>query len=148
MKIKDLHALDVLADSQENKSNLIIDLTYNELACDCTINNVQDWVKKTKVTIRNLDRLFCYKRGQQYQPLLAAKYSKCRVQTRTTTSGHTITLVFLAVVFLTLLLTLIATAIYINRTRIKKIVNPVMTNVSRKVHYTTIKDDDAPEQYV
>jgi hypothetical protein len=24
----------------------------------------------------------------------------------------------------------------------------VMTNVSRKVHYTTIKDDDAPEQYV
>lgn len=148
MKIKDLHALDVLTESEENKSNLIIDITYNELACDCTINNIQDWVKKTKVTIRNLDRIYCYKGGHPYQPLLAAKYSKCKVQTRTTTTGHTITLIFIAVLFLTLLLTLIATAIYINRTHIKKIVNPVMTNVSRKVHYTTIKDDDAPEQYV
>lgn len=147
MKLKDLNLLDVLATSQGNESNLIIDLTYNELACDCTINNVQEWVKKTKVTIRNLDRLYCFKHGQQYQLLLAAKYNKCKVQTRMT-SSHTITLVFLAVVFLTLLLTLIATAIYINRNRIKKIVNPVMTNVSRKVHYTTIKDDDAPEQYV
>lgn len=148
MKLKDLNNLDILANSQGSKSNLIIDLTYNELACDCTINNVQEWVKKTRVTIRNLDRLFCYKQGHPYQLLLSAKYNKCRVQSRITTSGHTLTLIFLSVVFLILLLTLIATAIYINRNRLKKIVNPVMTNVSRKVHYTTIKDDDAPEQYV
>jgi hypothetical protein len=150
MKLKDLNMLDVLSNSSGRDSDLIIDLTFNQLACDCTINNIQDWLRKTKVKIRNLDNLFCYKLGRPYQPLLSVKYNKCRVQSKSTETakGHTITLVFISVVLLTLVLTLAATAIYINRNRIKKIVNPVMTNVSRKVHYTTIKDDDAPEQYV
>lgn len=150
MMLKDLNVLDILAKSQGHDTELIVDLTYNQLACDCTVNNIQDWLKKTKVKIRNLDNLFCYKQGHSYQPLLSVKYNKCRVQSRSTDSakGHTVTLVFLCVLFLTILLTLVATAVYINRNRIKKIVNPVMTNVSRKVHYTTIKDDDAPEQYV
>lgn len=150
MKLKDLNVLDILSKSQERDTELIIDLTYNQLACDCTINNVQDWLKKTKVKIRNLDNLFCYKQGRPYQPLLSVKFNKCRVQSRssTTTKGHTITLVFLFVVFCTVLLSLVTVLVYINRNRIKKIVNPVMSNVSRKVQYTTIKDDDAPEQYV
>lgn len=150
MKLKDLNVLDIVAKPQGRDTELIIDLTYNQLACDCTINNIQDWLKKTKVKIRNLDNLFCYKQGRPYQPLLSVKFNKCRVQNRNsgTTKGHTITLVFLFVAFCTVLLSLVTILVYINRNRIKKIVNPVMTNVSRKVQYTTIKDDDAPEQYV
>jgi Leucine rich repeat len=150
MKLKDLNLLDILSKAQGRDTELIMDLTYNHLACDCTINNIQDWLKKTKVKIRNLGNLFCYKDGRPYQPLLSVKYNKCRVQSRnsTTTRGHTITLVFLFVAFCTVLLSLVTVLVYINRNRIKKIVNPVMTNVSRKVQYTTIKDDDAPEQYV
>lgn len=150
MKLKDLNVLDILSKTQGRDTELIIDLTYNQLACDCTINNVQDWLKKTKVKIRNLDNLFCYRQGRPSQPLLSVKFNKCRMPSRniTTTTGHTITLVFLFVVFCTVLLSLVTVLVYINRNRIKKIVNPVMTNVSRKVQYTTIKDDDAPEQYV
>jgi hypothetical protein len=150
MKLKDLNMLDVVTKSQGRNTELIIDLTYNQLACDCTVNNIQDWLKNTQVKIRNLDNLFCYTKGRQIQPLLSAKFSKCRVQSRnsTTTKGHTVTLVFLFVAFCTVLLSLVSVLVYINRNRIKKIVNPVMTNVSRKVQYTTIKDDDAPEQYV
>jgi Leucine rich repeat len=150
MKLKDLDKLDALEKSPNRETELIIDLTYNELACDCTLNNIQDWLKRTKVKIRNLDHLFCYKAGRQYQPLLSVKVNKCRVLNRasTTTKGHTITLVFLLVAFCTVLLSLVTVLVYINRNRIKKIVNPVMSNVSRKVQYTTIKDDDAPEQYV
>lgn len=150
MKLKDLNVLDILSKTPGRDSELIIDLTYNQLACDCTINNIQDWLKKTKVKLRNLDNLFCYRQGRPYQPLLSVKFNKCRVQSRssTTTKGHTITLVFLFVTFCTVLLSLVTVLVYINRNRIKKIVNPVMSNVSRKVQYTTIKDDDAPEQYV
>ncbi|CAG9805811.1 unnamed protein product [Chironomus riparius] len=150
MRKADLYMLDMLGNIPKRDTDLIVDLTYNQLACDCTVNNIQEWLTKTKVKIRNLDNLFCYKQGHKYQPLLSVKYNKCHVQSRDTTiaKGHTIALVFLSVVILTILLTLVITAIYINRNRIKKIVNPVMTNVSRKVHYTTIKDDDAPEQYV
>lgn len=150
MKLKDLNVLDILSKTHGRDTELIIDLTYNQLACDCTINNVQDWLKKTKVKIRNLDNLFCYRQGRPSQPLLSVKFNKCRVQNRSssTTTGHTITLVFLFMVLCSLLLSLVTVLVYINRNRIKKIVNPVMTNVSRKVQYTTIKDDDAPEQYV
>lgn len=152
MKLKDLNVLDIVSKSPGRDTELIIDLTYNQLACDCTINNIQDWLKKTKVKIRNLDNLFCYKEGRSYQPLLSAKFSKCRVnQSRAHVprgETHTAMLVFLLVTFCTVLLSLVTVLVYINRNRIKKIVNPVMTNVSRKVHYTTIKDDDAPEQYV
>ncbi|KAL7038066.1 hypothetical protein ACKWTF_009444 [Chironomus riparius] len=150
MRKADLYMLDMLGNIPKRDTDLIVDLTYNQLACDCTVNNIQEWLTKTKVKIRNLDNLFCYKQGHKYQPLLSVKYNKCHVQSRDTTiaKGHTIALVFLSVVILTILLTLVIMAIYINRNRIKKIVNPVMTNVSRKVHYTTIKDDDAPEQYV
>lgn len=152
MKLKDLNVLDIVSKSPGRDTELIIDLTYNQLACDCTINNIQDWLKKTKVKIRNLDNLFCYKEGRSYQPLLSVKFTKCRVnQSRThvpSRETHTAMLVFLLVTFCTVLLSLVTVLVYINRNRIKKIVNPVMTNVSRKVHYTTIKDDDAPEQYV
>lgn len=150
MKLKDLNMLDVVAKSPERSTELIIDLTYNQLSCDCTVNNLQDWLKKTNVKIRNLDNLFCYNNSRPIRPILAAKSPKCRIQSRksTTTKGHTITLVFLFVAFCTVLLSLVTILVYINRNRIKKIVNPVMTNVSRKVQYTTIKDDDAPEQYV
>lgn len=151
MKLKDLNVLDIVSASPGRDTFLTIDLTYNQLACDCTINNIQDWLKKTKVQIRNLHNLYCYKNGREYQVLLSAKINKCRVQNRSemTTKGHTITLVFLFVVFCTVLLSLVTVLVYINRNRIKKIVNPVMSNVSRKVQYTTISpDDDAPEQYV
>lgn len=152
MKLKDLNLLDILAKSPGRDTELIIDLTYNQLACDCTINNIQDWLKTTHVKIRNLDSLYCYKKGRSYEPLLSAKYNKCRLQVRdsNTTVGHTVTLVFLLVVLSTILLSLVTALIYISRDKIKKLVNPVMTTVSKKVHYTTIKDDDAaaPEQYV
>lgn len=150
MKLRDLNTLDILLKTPGRDTELVIDLTYNQLACDCTINNIQDWLKRTKVKIRNLDNLSCYRQGQAAEFVLAAKYNKCRVQTRNsgTTKLHTILLVILFTAFCTLLILSVILVVYFNRNRIKKIVNPVMTNVSRKVQYTTIKDDDAPEQYV
>lgn len=151
MKLKDLNVLDKLSNTPGRETELIIDLTYNPLACDCTVNNIQDWLKKTQVKIRNLDNLYCYKQGKRQQLLLAIKFDKCRVQSKATSTkmSHTVAIVFLLVVFLTLFMTVILALLYMNRNRIKKIVNPVMTNVSRKVHYTSIKDEpDAPEEYV
>jgi hypothetical protein len=150
MKLKDLNILDNVLNTTGH-SELIIDLTDNPLSCDCTINNIKDWLKKTKVNIRNIDNLKCYRTKRETALLLSIKHDKCRVQHKnsTTTKSHTVTLVFLLVVFLTLFISVITALLYMNRNRIKKIVNPVMTNVSRKVHYTTIKDEpDAPEEYV
>lgn len=151
MKLKDLNVLDKLSETPGRDKELVIDLTYNPLACDCTVNNIQDWLKKTKVNIRNLDNLYCYKQNKRQQPVLSIKTDKCRVQSKITSTkmSHTVAIVFLLVVFLTLFMSVILALLYINRNRIKKIVNPVMTNVSRKVHYTSIKDEpDAPEEYV
>lgn len=150
MKSRDLNLLDVLEKSAGRDTKLVIDLTYNPLACDCSINNIQDWLKKTNVTIRNLDQLKCYRNHRAAELVLSVKTNRCRVQSKhaKTTVGHTITLVFLLIVLTAVLISLLVALVYLSKDRLKKMFKPVMTTVSKKVQYTTIKDDDAPEQYV
>lgn len=150
MKSRDLNLLDVLEKSPGRDKKLTIDINYNPLQCDCTLNNIQDWLKKTNVTIRNLDQLKCYKNHRPTELVLSVKTNRCRIQNKhnQTTVGHTITLVFTLIVLTAVLMSLIVALVYLSKDRLKKMFNPVINTVSKKVQYTTIKDDDAPEQYV
>lgn len=157
LKMKDLSVLDTLAQSKSRDEGrdegLVIDVTFNPIKCDCNINNIQDWLKgKTKVTIRNYHKLECINAQKKKEFINSIRTNRCKIQTKHSqqTVGHTITLVFLLVILSTILVSLVGALIYVSRDRLKKMFYPVLDTVSKKVHYTTIKDDDAqaPEEYV
>ncbi len=150
LRTRDLNLLDLLENSPGRDNKLVIDLTYNPISCDCTINNIQEWLKKTNVTIRNLDSLKCYRNHRPAELVLSIKTNRCRLQNKHSkqTVGHTVTLVLLLVILSSVLASLLVALAYVSRDRLKKMFHPVLDNVSKKVQYTTIKDDDAPEQYV
>lgn len=80
MKLRDLNLLDVLDNSPGRDTDLTIDLTDNPLQCDCTVNNIQDWLKKTNVTIRDSDSLKCYKIHHAADLVLSLNTSRCQKQ--------------------------------------------------------------------
>lgn len=152
LKMKDLSALDALEKSNGREENLVIDVTFNPIKCDCNINNIQDWLKNTRVTIRNYHKLQCTNVQKKQEYIISVSTGRCKIQTKHSqqTVGHTVTLVFLLVILSTILVSLVGALIYVSRDRLKKMFYPVLDTVSKKVHYTTIKDDEAqaPEEYV
>jgi len=148
MKQKDLQYLDELQNSRK-AINLTIDIGYNPFTCDCPIATFKSWAGKTRVIIRNIENYQCIKKGREMY-ILDLSLTRCKVNSHknTTTPGHTAALVFLLVVLSFILFGLIGALIYVSKDRIKTVINPALTQVTKKVQYTSIKDDDAPEQYV
>lgn len=147
---KDLSTLDLLENLPNRDVNLIVDFTFNPIVCDCNVYNFQTWIEETKVTVRNVDDLVCYRNGHDQQEILSLKTNKCRLMTTMAQSsaGHTVTLVFLLIVLVCILIGLIGALLYVSKDRYKNMLNPVLSSVSKKVHYTTIKDEECPEVHV
>lgn len=57
-------------------------------------------------------------------------------------------LIFLSVVLAIVLLALLLTVLYINRTKLRTYISPVIQNATKKVYYTTINDESCPEVHV
>ncbi|XP_063696428.1 SLIT and NTRK-like protein 4 [Culicoides brevitarsis] len=148
LKQRDLQALDDLQNSRKNL-NLTIDLMDNPFTCDCPIQTFKSWVGKTNVTVRNLENYVCIRKTRRNY-VLDLSLTRCKVNSHknAATVTHTAALVFLLVVLSFVLVALLGALIYISKDRIKTVLNPALTQVSKKVQYTSIKDDDAPEQYV
>jgi hypothetical protein len=153
MKMKDLTALDLLQKTKGRTINLIIDLTYNPFICDCMAYNFAEWINTTNVTVRNRQSYICVERTSRQRDYLlsfAASSAKCRLQSQKakTSAAHTVTLTCLLVLLSLVMIGLLGALLFVSRDRIKTMLSPVLSPVSKKVHYTTIKDDECPEQYV
>lgn len=148
VKQRDINALEELNKSRKN-INLTIDFLDNPLTCDCPIYTFQKWAANSSVEIRNWRKLSCLKRNRK-NLITDLVLNKCKVNSHknSTTSGHRAILIFLLIVLSCTLVGLIGALIYISKDRIKTVVNPALSQVTKKVQYTSIKDDDSPEQYV
>lgn len=149
LKQKDLSSLDDLMSSRPQNQSLMIDLTKNPITCDCPIQTFKQWLGKTNVTVRNLENLFCTRKNRKNY-LLDLVLTRCKVNSHrnTTSMGHTVTLVFLLIVLACILTGLVGALIFISKDKIRTAINPALSQISKKVQYTSIKDDDALEQYV
>ncbi|XP_059619768.1 leucine-rich repeat-containing protein 15 [Phlebotomus argentipes] len=154
VKPRDLATLDALQALPGREVNLVVDFMYNPFHCDCSISYLNEWLLQTKVDARNRDYYTCRRNGKDFdtEVILSLKIQRCKNQSQSTrtTSGHTATLVFLLVVLCFILVGLVAALIYVSRDRInlRRTLTPMLSNVSKKVQYTSIKDEDCPEVHV
>lgn len=169
VKMKDLMLLDKLEGFENRTTNLIVDFNLNPFKCDCDISSLYIWLKSTNVTVRNMNSLMCYRNKNEPVLIMDKNMQECAssVQAATTMfnlataarfeieeignpkiSGHTATLIFLLIVLSMILVGLIVALVYVSRDKIKYMVTPVLDNVSKKVQYTSIKDEDCPEVHV
>lgn len=144
VKQRDLDELNFLENGAKRTQNLIVDFADNPFSCDCSVFNFVKWLRETRIEVRNKEHLKCYRNEDSTEPIMTLPFHSCVVRTQhhNTDTGHTVTLVFLLVVLIFIMLGLIGALLYVNKDRIKYFVSPV---VSRKVHYTTIKDDEIPQ---
>lgn len=148
---KDTMMLDSLNNLPGRDNPLTIDLSLNTFSCDCTILHLYDWLKRTNVTVRNKNYMTCFHNKVKADIITTINVNRCRLRTANSSqsSGHTVTLIFLLTILTFILIGLIVALIYVSKERLKTLVTPVFDSVSKKVHYTSIKDDaDCPEQYV
>lgn len=153
MREMDLVLLDEL-EHQSNRINinLIVDLELNPFVCDCRIYPLHRWMQKTNVTVRNKEKLVCFKNKNKSsaEHIMLAQYSKCigNVPPSDQDQSNTATLVFLLVVLSITLVGLLAALVYVSRDKMKIWLSPMVTTISKKVHYSTIKDEDCCEVMV
>lgn len=146
--MKDLNLLDALESRSDRTETLVVDFNINPFVCDCHIEPFQKWLKDTPVTVRNKEALMC---SQSNKRIYEVEVKPCEPEPLTVipgSSGHTAILIFLLVVLSFILVALLGTLAYLSRDKIKYVVSPVLDNVSKKVHYTTIKDEECPEVHV
>ncbi|KAL5274703.1 hypothetical protein ACFFRR_001024 [Megaselia abdita] len=149
IKAKDLDLLDNLELEPNRTSNLIVDLEFNPFVCDCRIIPLQKWIQTTAVSVRNKETLTCFM-NQNSEHILLAQYGKCMAKSEHTDENHRTSafLVFLLIVLSFTLVGLLAALVYISRDRLKICISPVVTSISRKVQYSTIKNEDYCEVMV
>ncbi|KAL1131743.1 hypothetical protein AAG570_011356 [Ranatra chinensis] len=146
LSLRDLSILDSLPDRNQN---LTVDLSNNPLSCGCDIQDFFNWLKRTRVTIRNKDKLKCQNDLQgNDQSLVELKQVDCPrtvkvgvpVSQCPTESNHTVT--FLAIA----LAVCLAMHVYTHRVKLQeKFLKPVLHSVSNKVQYTSVGKQETQE---
>lgn len=142
----DMKLFDEVQREPGRTTNFMVDLKYNPFQCDCGIYPMYDWMRNTNVTIRNLDDMMCYRKKHQ-EPISSLNMKKCQ-KLRSGKRDHTVTLVFVLICLSCILVVLVGSLIYVSKDKLKTWITPVVDHVSKKVQYTSIKDEEAPEQYV
>lgn len=145
VKSRDLDLLDMVA---QNVDHLTVDFSLNPFTCNCSVHKFVTWLHNTEVTVRNSEDLVCHRSAQTRELLLDLKFINCKVLSHTHYSGtgHTVALFFFAALFVFVVVAIIVAIVYMSKERIKHFVSPVIS--SRKVYYTTIKDDEVHEVIV
>lgn len=150
VKIKDMNLMNTLQNSLGRQTNLTVDFTFNPFVCDCNLSAFSDWIRGTNVTVRNKENLSCKHDDRFTDLLLLLTIKKCKINSLSahTTPLHQAALIFFSSMFILLFVLIVGSVIYKNRDRIKRVLNPVLHTVSKKVHYTTIKDEECQEIHV
>ncbi|CAH0553056.1 unnamed protein product [Brassicogethes aeneus] len=133
---RDLDAFERLAEPFRPQ-NLILDIEHNPFKCDSAVKNLYNWLHKTKVEVRNLERLECHqsKYGTKYIMNL-----KNLAEAKHATISRSLTV--LLVVLVLVLITLLAAYAYLKKDSVRNKLSPIFDAVSRKVHYTTIESQE------
>lgn len=141
---KDLMLLERLEMQPNRDTNLTVDFNLNPFVCDCKLSPFIEWATTTNVTVRRFGEIKC-RHGRQSSKLdhyvSEYKTTGCQLYTTRPSHGHVVVMALLLGAFSALLMVIVVAAIYISRGRIKNAVTPIL-NVSKKVQYTTIKDED------
>lgn len=173
---KELTLLDRLVSMPGRTTDLIMELSRNQFVCDCKLKPLVDWLDHTNVSLRNKERLTCRHRRVRVlnmsvgvsraddgdddgteddtdyvrtENLLDYDAPQCQVFSGRPTSGHVVALAVLLGAFSALLLVLIVSVVYMSRDRIRRRFSPMLSAVSKKVQYTTIRNEDqCPEVHV
>lgn len=171
VRTKDLQLLDRLQELQRRPDStaeeLLVDWNLNPFVCDCQLRPFVEWLSRTVVSVRNREQMTCQHRHDHVfaagnaarqridersrrEPLLDYEAPQCQLMTsRPAATGHVIALAILLGAFSALLLVLIVSVGYMSRERIRRWFTPMLTAVSKKVQYTTIRNEDqCPEVHV
>lgn len=143
VKERDMEALEMVQNAAGRSTALIVDFGLNPFTCDCPTAQLVRWLYSTNVTVRHKEQLICHGGDDMHREwLMQVKHPRCAVKTHAnaTSTGHRIFLIFFLTVVISMLLSLIGALLYVAKDRIKYFVSPVVS--SRKVHYTTIRDDE------
>lgn len=144
VKRRDIEALEMLEASAGRTERLIMDFSMNPFACDCSIYDFVNWLHSTNITVRSKERLMCNRIEDHAERINALDFKRCQVKLQSTSGGHQAFLVFFLVVLIFVLIGLIGAILYVSKDRIKYLVPPVVS--SRKVHYTSIQDDEIAQE--
>lgn len=146
LKPRDMEALEMLENAVGRTESLVVDFSMNPFSCDCMVFSFVNWLKTTNVTVRHREKLMCYHNDDYAEAITSLKFSKCTVKSQhhSTDSGHQAFLVFILVVLIFVLIGMIGAVLYMSKDRIKYFVSPVVS--SRKVQYTTIRDDEMAQE--
>lgn len=146
---KDLQTLDALEEIPGRTTNLTVDFRYNPFVCDCGIAGLKDWMRTTTVKVRNANIYVCYRNKKYEEIIMSLKTQKCKLAQTNMSVGHTASLIFLLTVLVFVLVGLVVSLAFLSRDRLVKAVQPVLNiTPSKKVQYTTIKDEECPEVHV
>ncbi|XP_012275954.1 trophoblast glycoprotein isoform X2 [Orussus abietinus] len=133
---RDLHTLDTFA---KHNQSVTVDFSGNPFECTCKLNPFLEWMKRTKIFVRNKDLLRCYQNGsvQEFHTIKG-----CITKLKASSYRGTKAAVYLLI---TILVALICALIYLQRTAVRKRLDPVIDSVSRRVRYTSITTSDTRE---
>lgn len=150
MRAKDLQLLNDIEQQPNRTTNLIVDFGLNPFICDCRIDPFHSWMHTTPVIIRNKEKLSCFRNQENAEYIMLAEYGKCIDKFSSSVDKHSNAafLVFLLVVLSITLVGLLLALAYVSRGKVKIWINPMVTTISKKVHYSTIKDEDSCEVIV
>lgn len=147
---RDLKLLDDLELEPNRTTNLIVDFELNPFLCDCRISSLNRWMQTTPVTVRNKEKLVCLRSNDYTEYIAKMQYEKCVSTVPSSEKYHSRTaiLLFLLTVLVLTLIGLLAALVYLSRDKVKVLISPIATTISKKVHYSTIKNEDCCEVMV
>lgn len=141
--------LSTLDNVQSRNRVFAVDLSNNPFPCDCNFGIIDDWLRNTNVSVRNLEMTRCTTQVQQKSPLdpFADYHNGCpSVQTTTKAGkhGHKLMMLFVSCAVFGFL----GVVLYVSMFGLKRL-RPEFTNaISRKIHYTTIDKCEDQEIHV
>lgn len=146
VKERDMEVLDMVENAAGRSEALIVDFNLNPFNCDCSLFDFVAWMRKTNVTVRRKEQLSCHRNDDFAEAIVSANYKRCIVKSQwhKTDGGHEAFLVFFLVSIIFMLLGLVCALLYVSKDRIRHFMSPVVS--SRKVHYTTIRDDEVVQE--
>uniref|UniRef100_A0A6M2DUV4 Putative leucine-rich transmembrane protein n=1 Tax=Xenopsylla cheopis TaxID=163159 RepID=A0A6M2DUV4_XENCH len=142
-KKRDLYVLDQV-NAPGREETLVIDVSGNPFRCDCVVSEFYSWLFRTNVTVRNKELLKCH-RVQKHggETLLSLPVEKCRkVQTVVHDTSKMSTVTFMLIILIVILSGLVVALAYMSRDKLKLAFTPVIETVSKKVQYTTIRNNE------
>ncbi|EEB16641.1 Trophoblast glycoprotein precursor, putative [Pediculus humanus corporis] len=153
IKVLSPRELKIFDSFPERNQSLTLDLHNNPYTCECGSNELFDWLRTTKVEVRRKNQIRCY-----HEPLSTTnKKSECLFDLVKTfspppiptgppqsTPQYQATEILLGLLLIILIVLLLG-LLYANRKTIRYNMNPILSSVSKKVHYVSIGHSEEQE---